>query len=125
MLCKRTLVEPFTLPFSDFRLLAHSSRGRVCVEGTCSPSTSRIHVLVALKQCSVDSPFQEDSIFQRFVVGPRSKQQMLWSTVGAVWIVWDLCPAWTCARFASLVRQRKVGHGQFGLVVCCHLVGGS
>ena len=35
---------------------------------------------------------QEDSIFQRFVVGPRSKQQMFWSTLGTLWIVWDLLP---------------------------------
>ncbi|OLP90215.1 EH domain-containing protein 4 [Symbiodinium microadriaticum] len=37
-----------------------------------------------------DAVQEEDSIFQRFVVGPRSKQQMIWSTVGAIWIVWDL-----------------------------------
>ena len=76
-----------------------------------------------LKQCCGVGPFQEDSIFQRFVVGPRSKQQMIWSTVGAIWIVWDLCPACTCTRFASLGGERAdMGSS---VLRCCHFVGGS
>ena len=47
---------------------------------------------------------QEDSIFQRFVVGPRSKQQMIWSVLGTLWIVWDLSPAFYFIEAQSTQR---------------------
>ena len=83
-------VEPLLFPKDGLQMRSAWSLGLQEASRLHRNRNYRISVAASTSTLRMNDALKDSSCLQRFVVGPRSSIQLIWSFVGSLFILWDL-----------------------------------